>query len=148
MTRAGERAGHAAGPRWRPEGVEPPKGLLEEGSLWVMIAAPTVWAAHFLVCYWVAAVWCAKVTEGAGPLGPVRWAVAILTVAALALIGALIHRARTRYEGRFLIDEDLTRSTEAERTRFLGHATLLLAGLSAVAVVIDALPVVVFDTCF
>lgn len=137
-----------AGLSWYPEGEEPPKRILEDGSLWVMVAAPTVWAAHFLFCYWIAAVWCAKVTGGAGPLGPVRWAVAALTFVALGLIAWLVRHARRRYRGEFLIDEDLTADTEAERTRFLGHATLLLAGLSAVAVLIDALPVLVFDTCF
>lgn len=133
---------------WNREGEDPPKGVLEEGSLWVTVAAPTVWAVHFLVSYWIAAVWCAKVTEGAGPLGPVRWAIAALTLAALALIGWLMRHARRRYHGEFLIDEDLTEDSEPERTRFLGHAALLLAGLSAVAVVIDALPILVFETCF
>ena len=131
-----------------PPGEEPPKRLLEEGSLWIMVAAPTVWAAHFLLCYWVAAVWCAKVTEGPGPLGPVRLTVAGLTVAALGLIGLLAWHAVRRYHGVLLIHEQLTEDTERERTRFLGHATLLLASLSAVAVVFDAMPVLVFDTCF
>ena len=131
-----------------PPGEEPPKRLLEEGSLWIMVAAPTVWAAHFLLCYWAAAVWCAKVTDGPGPLGPVRLTVAALTILALGLIGWLAWHAVRRYQGALLIDDQLTGDSEAERTRFLGHATLLLASLSAVAVVFDAMPVLVFETCF
>ena len=136
---------------WRghaPAGEDPPKRLLEEGSLWIMVAAPTVWAAHFLLCYWVAAVWCAKVVDGIGPLGTVRWTIAALTAAALALIAFLAWHAVRRYDGKLLIREELTEDTEAERTRFLGHATLLLSELSAVAIVLDVLPAVVFDTCF
>ena len=131
-----------------PPGEEPPKRLLAEGSLWIMVAAPIVWAAHFLLCYWVAAVWCAKVTDGQGPLGLVRLTVAGLTVLALALIAFLAWHAVRRYHGVLLIDEHLTEDTERGRTRFLGHATLLLASLSAVAVVFDAMPALVFDTCF
>ena len=136
---------------WRghaPPGEEPPKRLLEEGSLWVMVAAPTVWAAHFLLSYWVAAVWCAKVTEGDGPLGVVRLTVAGLTAGALALIALLAWYAVRRYEGELFINKAITEDTERGRTRFLGHATLLLCCLSAVAVVFDALPAVVFETCF
>jgi hypothetical protein len=131
-----------------PEGEEPPKRLLEEGSLWIMVAAPTVWAAHFLLCYWVAAVWCAKVTEGPGPLDTVRIVIAALTLAALALIALLAWHAVRGYGGRLLINEELTEDTEKERARFLGHATLLLCSLSTVAILYSALPALVFDTCF
>lgn len=131
-----------------PSGEDPPKRLLEEGSLWIMVAAPTVWAAHFLLCYWVAAVWCAKVVEGAGPLGTVRWTVAGLTAGALALIALLAWHAVRRYDEKLLIREELTEDTEEERTRFLDHSTLLLCLLSAIAVIFDALPAVVFETCF
>jgi hypothetical protein len=30
-------------------------------SLWLLVASPVIWAAHFLLCYGTAAVWCAKV---------------------------------------------------------------------------------------
>ncbi len=131
-----------------PAHEEPPKRLLEEGSLWIMVAAPTVWAAHFLLCYWAAAVWCAKIAEGVGPLGTVRWTIAGLTAGALALIAFLAWRAVRRYDGKLLIHRELAGASEEERTRFLGHSTLLLCSLSAVAVIFQALPAVVFDTCF
>jgi hypothetical protein len=71
-----------------------------------------------------------------------------LTVAALALLAWIARHAVRRYEGRLLIQEHLTEPSEAERTRFLGHATLLLCSLSAVAIVFDAMPAVVFNSCY
>ncbi|MGB7839915.1 MAG: hypothetical protein WBL40_17580 [Terrimicrobiaceae bacterium] len=29
-------------------------------SLWLLMISPTIWAAHFLLCYLTAAIWCAK----------------------------------------------------------------------------------------
>lgn len=120
------------------------KRLIDDGSLWIMVAAPTVWAAHFLLCYWIAAVWCAKI---GGPLDEVRFWVLVLTAGALALVALLAWHAVRRYDGQLLIQEDLTKDTEEERERFLGHATLLLCSLSALAIVFDAVPALVFDQC-
>lgn len=131
---------------WSRDGIRY-EGLLEEGSLWIMVAAPCVWAAHFLLSYWIVAVWCAKVEPGPGSLLAARIAVAALTAIALAMIGWLSLRAWRRYEGRLTIDDDLVRDTQRERTRFLGHAALLLAALSAVGVLFDALPALAFPSC-
>lgn len=131
-----------------PPGEEGPKRLLEEGSLWIMIAAPCVWAAHFLLSYWAAAVWCAKIPERTGDIAAVRLGVGVLTLVALGVVAWLARKAVRTYRARLLIQENLTEHTEAERSRFLGHATLLLCSLSAVAIVFDAAPVVVFDSCY
>lgn len=128
-------------------GTEPPKRLLEEGSLWVMIAVPCVWAAQFLLSYWMAAVWCAKMAEGAEPIPLVRIAVGVFTVTALAAIGLLARHARRRYNGRLRVLVDLTEDSEPERTRFLGHAALLLCIVSAFAIVFTAMPALIFETC-
>jgi hypothetical protein len=133
---------------YTPPGEEGPKRLIEEGSVWIMAASPCVWALHFLFSYWAAAVWCAKVAERFGSILPVRLGVGALTVAALALLAWIARHAVRRYEGRLLIQEHLTEPSEAERTRFLGHATLLLCSLSAVAIVFDAMPAVVFNSCY
>lgn len=130
-----------------PPGEEPPKRLLEEGSIWIVVAGPVIWAAHFLLCYWAAAVWCAKIAPAAGGIGPVRAAVGGLTVVALALIALIARLAVRRYHGVLVIDEAITDDTEGGRTRFMGHATLLLCALSATAVLFDALPALVFRTC-
>ena len=131
-----------------PPGEEGPKRLLEEGSLWIMIAAPCVWALHFLVAYWAAAVWCAKISERTEDILVVRIAVGLLTVVALAVVAWLAWKAVSSYRARLLIQENLTEHSEAERTRFLGHATLLLCSLSAAAIVFDAMPALVFDSCY
>lgn len=131
-----------------PPGEEGPKRLLEEGSLWIMVAAPCVWAAHFLLAYWAAAVWCAKIADATGSILTVRIGVGVLTIIALAIVAWLAQRAIRRYQGKLLIQENLTGHSEAERTRFLGHATLLLCSLSAAAIVFDAMPALVFDSCY
>ncbi len=101
-------------------------------SLWTLIAGPLIWTAHFLACYLTAAVWCAKFAGPEGSLDPVRWAVAGYTLAALIGIGIAFVRARRRHRlGDSVAPHDA--DSDADRHRFLGLATLLLAGLSAVA---------------
>lgn len=119
------------------------EGLLAQGSVWVVAAAPTVWALHFLFAYWTGAVWCAKVAAADASVLPVRLIVGALTLVALALIGWLAWHARRRYRGRLRINDDLVADSEAERTRFMGHAALLLCTLSALGVIFDSLPAVV-----
>lgn len=101
-------------------------------SLWLLIAGPSIWAAHFLLCYVTAAVWCAKFAEPWGSLGAVRTAVAIYTVVAVAAIGvSLVHAYRRHEFGQATLPHDY--DTAADRHRFLGFATLLLSGLSLVS---------------
>lgn len=115
-------------------------------SLWRLIVSPMIWAVHFLLCYITAAIWCAKYASRFGTLGPVRWLIAGYTVAALIGIalngfGAL---RRHRFEAKSVPhDED----TPEDRFRFLGFATVLLAGLSAIAVIFAAVVVVFFRDC-
>ena len=55
-------------------------------SLWMLAASPVIWAAHFLLVYVTAAVWCAKFAQPGDSLGGVRTAIAVYTVLALAAI--------------------------------------------------------------
>jgi hypothetical protein len=115
-------------------------------SLWRLTIAPTIWAAHLLLCYITAAVWCAKFVSHGGPLGGVRNAITWYT--ALALIGiALIgwEGFRRHRHGTEATTHDL--DSVDDRHRFLGFATLLLAGLSAVGVLYAALAATYFETC-
>ena len=48
-----------------------------------------IWAAHFLLSYITAAIWCAKVAGPDGSLGVVRVAIAMYTVLALSGIGVI-----------------------------------------------------------
>lgn len=112
----------------------------------MLIASPTIWAAHFLLCYVTAAIWCAKFAPRYGSLGPVRWAIVIYTV--LALIGIGINGwggwRRHRF-GAEPVPHDF--DTPGDRHRFLGFATVLLAALSAVATAFAALVVFYFKDC-
>ena len=114
--------------------------------LWILTVGPVIWAAHFLLSYVTVAIWCAKVAGRDGLLGDARAAIAVYTVLALGGIGYAIWRGYRRHRrgrGRPPHDQD----TPADRHRFLGQATLLLAVLSAVATVYTALAAVFIDTC-
>jgi hypothetical protein len=115
-------------------------------SLMIVTAGPLVWAAHFLLCYVTAAVWCAKQDDPLASLMTIRAAITVYTAAALALIafyGWRGYRAH-RLEGAEAPHDD---DTPEDRHRFVGYATLLLAGLSGVAVVYAALVAVFIETC-
>lgn len=115
-------------------------------TLWTLIVSPTIWAVHFLLCYITAAIWCGKLAERSAPLTPVEAAIVGYTVVALAIIGVtgwFGYRDHTRGGGQRPHDDD----TPMDRTRFLGFSTLLLSGLSALAVVYAALTVVFLETC-
>lgn len=127
---------------------------LDKGSLWLLTIAPTIWAAHLLLSYVTGAVWCAKFAAQAGSLGEVRTAVGWYTAAALVGIVAVGVEGFRRH--RFPSTSLGAGGTEAtthdldspeDRHRFLGFATLLLAGLSAVAVLYAALAATFFETC-
>lgn len=114
-----------------------------EESLWMLAAPPTIWAVHFLLSYITAAIWCAKV---AAPLDPVRIAIAMYT--AVALVGIAItgwRGVRQHRLGTATVPHDF--DTPEDRHRFLGFATLLLAGLSFVATIFVALTVLFVKTC-
>lgn len=117
-----------------------------DGNLWTLIAGPTLWALHFLVCYWIAATYCAKAGRDA-LLEPVRPAILIISAVALASLGALgaIAYRRHRRGRSSAVPHD--GDTPLDRHRFLGFATLLLAALSATAVVYTTVVVLVFEGC-
>ena len=115
-------------------------------SLWLLTASPVIWAAHFLLCYATAAVWCAKVAGLGGPLDSARIALAIYTAVALAtiaFIGWIGYRRHSFGHATLPHDDD----TPEDRHRFLGFAILLLSGLSAVAVIYAALVIFFFRSC-
>ena len=118
----------------------------EKDSLIALAISPTIWAAHFLLSYCTAAVWCAKVAGPDGALGAARTAIAAYTavsLAGIALVGARGWRRHRIGDGSVPHDDD----TPEDRHRFLGYATLLLSGLSAVGVVYAALAAVFVGDC-
>ena len=119
---------------------------LDRGSLWLLTIAPALWAVHLLLSYVTAAIWCAKFVPAAGSLDGVRTAIAWYTAVALLGIAVVGWEGVRRHKyGTEATTHDL--DTPEDRHRFLGFATLLLAGLSAVAVLYAAVAATFFDTC-
>ena len=120
-------------------------GALRRDRLWLLVVSPVIWAAHFMLCYVTAAIWCGRL-GGPGAFTNVRLAIAVYTAAALAGIlvtGMMGHRRHTLGAAELPHDDD----TPEDRYRFIGFATLLLSGISAVAVVYAALAAVFIETC-
>jgi hypothetical protein len=118
----------------------------EKETAWTLTMAPVLWATHFLACYGTASIWCAKVAGPDGGLGGARVAIAAYTVLALAGI-AIIGRSGLRRHRHGLETEPHDFDTPGDRHRFLGFATLLLAGLSAVATLYVAMAAVFLVDC-
>jgi hypothetical protein len=117
----------------------------EVEAIWTLFTAPVVWAAHFLFCYIAAAIHCA----GAGPalsFAALRIGVAAATLLALAAI-ALAAVLAWRQWGFGTDDPPHDDPTRHDRLLFQGFATLLLSGLSFVAVLYQALPVIFLTDC-
>ena len=114
-------------------------------SLWLLTISPVIWAVHFLASYITAAIWCAKFSED-GSFRTVRMAIAIYTLVALLGIALTAWVGYQRHVfGRATVPHDF--DTPEDRHRFLGFATLLLSGLSAVAVIYVAMVAIFIRTC-
>ena len=109
------------------------KAAERDQALWILPASPVLWSLHFMACYITAAIWCGKVAGRLDAAPTLRLLIAGYTVAALAAIFAVGwkgYRAHRSGAARLPHDDD----TPEDRHRFMGFATLLLSGLSAVAV--------------
>ncbi|RWF05054.1 hypothetical protein [Mesorhizobium sp.] len=115
-------------------------------TLWTLFTAPVVWAAHFLVCYIGAAVYCAKPELVGLSFSAVRAGIAAATLVALSLI-ALSAWLAWRQWGFGTDDPPHDDPTRRDRTRFQGFATLLLSGLSFIAVIFTAMPALFLTEC-
>ena len=119
-----------------------------EESLWALTVAPTIWALHFLLSYGSASVWCAKAGEASASIDGIRTAIALYTAVALVGIAASGFAGYRRHgPGHGLETTGHDFDSPEGRHRFLGFATVLLAGLSAVATIFTALPAVFIATC-
>lgn len=114
-------------------------------SLWLLVGGPATWAVHFLASYATAAVWCARHAR-LPPTTDLRlllWgytAVALLVIALFGWRGLRQHRW-----GAADLPHDA--DSAGDRHRFLGFATLLLCGLSFVAVLYSALAIALVGSC-
>jgi hypothetical protein len=115
-------------------------------TLWLLAASPAIWSLYFLASYITAAIWCAKFAGPDSSLNVARLAIAIYTVLALLGIGLIfLIGYRKHTHGGVTAPHDA--DTPEDRHRFLGLATVLLAGLSAVATIYVALAAVFIGSC-
>ena len=113
-------------------------------SLWTLFTAPVVWALHFLASYATFSVHCAK--AGGLSFDTLRIVLAGITLVALAMI-VLSAWLAWRQWGFGVHDPPHDDPTRHDRKLFQGFATLLLSGLSAVAVIYVALPLIFITEC-
>jgi len=124
------------------------KSLLpkEVETLWTLFTAPVVWALHFIVCYVVVAIYCEKMLVWHLDFGTVRLALGLFTMMALAMIVLSAYLAWRQW-GFGASDAPHSQPTDRDRRRFQGFATLLLSGLSFVAVIYVAIPLIFITGC-
>ena len=119
--------------------------LKEIETLWTLFTAPVVWALHFVICYASVAVYCAK-GDGSG-YDLLRISLAGLTFAALLAI-ILSAWLAWRQWGFGTDTPPHDEPTRHDRRLFQGFATMLLSGLSFLAVVFTAMPLMFINGCF
>lgn len=112
-------------------------------TLWPMIFAPTIWALHFCLSYGTAALWCARL----GAPGGLVWVLAAYSGLALALIALVAWRSWRQWDYADDHDYDHARANDEHRREFLGNASFLLAGVSAVGVIYVTLPAFLTGVC-
>src|SRR5690606_12389250 len=113
----------------------------EVESLWTLFTAPIVWGLHFVLCYTIVAFYCEKSAIWNVEFRDVRIVLALVTFAALAMIvlSALLAWRQWNFGTG---DPPHDQPTDHDRRLFQGFATLLLSGLSFIAIVYVALPLV------
>jgi len=118
----------------------------EVESLWTLFTAPIVWALHFLASYGAFSVYCAKAPSGADGFDMLRLVLAVITLLALGMIVMAAWLAWRQW-GFGIQDPPHDAPTDRSRTMFQGFATLLLSGLSFIAVLYGALPLLFVAGC-
>ena len=119
-----------------------------DDSVWILVISPTIWSVHFLASYLTAAIWCAKFGQAGAPFGSVRVAIGLYTLIALAGIAWTAWIGYRRHDARPVSNaEPHDADSDVDRYGFLGFATLLLSGLSAIATIFVALAAVFVGSC-
>jgi hypothetical protein len=106
------------------------------GDFLQLFTGPVIWFAHFVTLYGAEALIC---TPGLASAGTMTWAAGAATLAALAALGGFGVMVMRRPA------HDPAGSHSG--ATFLRSATLLLAMLSAIAVIWVALPAAVLPVC-
>lgn len=123
----------------------------QSDSLFSIIVGPLVWVGHFLVVYLTTAIICAKglfdLTVLSISIVPLVVGAATLMAASLVIAGTVLAYRRCSRLGWDAPDLSLDRSDTDSRRHFMAYAGLLLGGLSLLAIVWEALPVALIDSC-
>jgi hypothetical protein len=115
-------------------------------SLFSLAASPLIWALHLLLSYVTAAIWCAKAASPDESLAVVQLAIFAYTLASLLTVSVIGLRGFRRHRyGASSLPHDA--DSRADRHRFLGFAAFLLSGLSAIAIVFQALTPIFIGSC-
>jgi hypothetical protein len=118
----------------------------EVESLWTLFTAPVVWAMHFLGCYVAAAIYCQKPGILGANFLTLRATIGVLTLLSLVMIVVAAVLAWRQW-GFGSGDPPHDDPTRRDRLLFQGYATLLLSGLSFIAVIFTALPALFVTDC-
>ena len=116
-------------------------------NILLLTLGPLIWAAHLLLSYGTASIWCGKMVETGGSLGAVRGAIVVYTLAGLAAtaVVAWMGYRRHRTGGANLPHDD---DSPEDRYRFIGYATFLLACLSFAAIAYAGSITLFFRSCY
>lgn len=126
----------------RSDRVESAEAARDKGSLLGIAFAPMIWAGHFLFVYVLAAILCAKHPQHLGATGGI-----IAASTAVAAIGILLVAWPSFQVVRRERRAEPAENSPAGRRWFLARASLLLAGLSLVAVFLQTMPAFLAATC-
>lgn len=113
-------------------------------SLWRLGLSPVIWGIHFLSCYIIVALWCAKFPWI--ELKNIRWLIFIFTLLALMVVGwGVVSGLRKHQDGEGGLPHD--DDTLEDRERFLGFTRFLVSVLSLVAIIYTAYAIFLFRSC-
>lgn len=113
-------------------------------SLWRLGLSPVIWGIHFLLCYIIVALWCAKYPWI--ELNTIRVVISIITLFAFVVVGwGVISGLRKHQDGEGGLPHD--DDSLIDRERFLGFTRFLVSFLSEVAIIYTAYAIFLFRSC-
>ncbi|WP_458758478.1 hypothetical protein ACSVBT_19765 [Afipia sp. TerB] len=115
-------------------------------SFWTLLTAPAIWAGHFLACYVLTALHCEKPALLGISFQSLR--LIILAITIVALLGVIASAWLAWRQWGFGVERPPHDDpTSDDRKQFQGFATLLLSGLSFVAILFVAAPALFITEC-
>lgn len=130
-------------PKQRPQKDELEEFAEERASLMKITMGPLIWAAHFVICYGLVAVTCAKGWD----IEMVRAGLVVFSFASLGAIIWVGWNSWRQWNPHETGDYFNNWGRAEDRHHFLGHAAFLLAIISFLGVVFTSLPLVMLGGC-